>query len=1003
MSRCLLSCLMTAALALLLGCGGGGGDGAASAPNVPITSMAMAPLSTTLSAGQSQQFTATLAGPSDLAVVWQVNGVAGGSPSTGTISATGVYTSPATVSATTAFTITAVAHADASKSANSKATVFATPRVGVRRNTSGAMEFFDRSGGTTFQPRGNCYVHWSYPMSSILWGGIGWAQSTLNTNFYDPVKVEAALTRMQSSGFNTVKIWMNWDAVGDVGNPAGPGLDPKYLGNLADFLTRAKAHNLLAILTYERLPPQGGYVEALSQVPAGQFGDFNTQFMTQAGLDSTTKFWKDLILGLVVANAPMDDILGYQVAEEFWAPPDQPPVSLRSGLITTANGKTYDMADSAARDAIRNESMVYWCDQLRTGIQSIAPGSLVGIGFATPVLLSPFPDIGTSTVDFLAFSASPSPWRKTFAEGMAGLPLPGYKNKPIMMGEYWALMSLYSTTGEAAAALEAWQITSCGFGFSGWLYWVYDAAGDELTWTGPYNTPGWSEVAGDGEIDYALGPLHRPDPSQPLASPMPIRVEVLPGSAYVQAGAALLLQGIAHGSALGVDWSINGIPGGNATVGTISSGGTYIAPTGPTLPRTVSVTATAQGDVTRSATAQLTLFAAPPIGVRRNPQGTPQFYDRSTGVPFVPRGNCYVRYSEQLLLISDPSQKIWGHATFNTSLYDATRAEAALAQMEALGYNTVKVWLAGQSLGDIGNPSGPGLDPLYLASVADFLNRAKAHHLLVTLTCDQLPWQGGYNEIMSQGVSGDTFAHFNAEYMPQAGIDGGRKFWQDLIQGLVAANAPMDAIFAFQLREGLFFAQDFQPLSLTSGLVYASTGKTYDMRFPEQRSALQTECLVNWANGLCEGIKALSPSALVSVGFFNPNFTPDGRQVPVFPAIGASELDFIDLHCGPEWNTSGTLALDLQDWGLTSFQDKPIIMGQFAAPIGLPPTAAEAATALSAWQAQGCALGFSGWVLYNWDADATEQKYSNLWAAKDESGVIATALSPQAKPDPGTY
>ena len=54
------------------------------------------------------------------------------------------------------------------------------------------------------------------------------------------------------------------------------------------------------------------------------------------------------------------------------------------------------------------------------------------------------------------------------------------------------------------------------------------------------------------------------------------------------------------------------IVGGNATVGTITSGGSYAAPGVVPSPATVTVTATSVEDSTKSATAQVTITAPPP-------------------------------------------------------------------------------------------------------------------------------------------------------------------------------------------------------------------------------------------------------------------------------------------------------------------------------------------------------------------------------------------------------
>ena len=62
-----------------------------------------------------------------------------------------------------------------------------------------------------------------------------------------------------------------------------------------------------------------------------------------------------------------------------------------------------------------------------------------------------------------------------------------------------------------------------------------------------------------------------------------------------------------------VKWAINGIPGGNATVGTISAGGAYTAPKTIPSPNTLQITATSLLDTTATSTGTITFINAPPV------------------------------------------------------------------------------------------------------------------------------------------------------------------------------------------------------------------------------------------------------------------------------------------------------------------------------------------------------------------------------------------------------
>jgi hypothetical protein len=89
----LLAALLSA-FQILLASGGSTSGGSPPPPPPPSVVVTVSPPSMTLSLGQTQQFTATVTGTSNTNVTWQVNGIAGGSPSSGTISSTGMYAAP---------------------------------------------------------------------------------------------------------------------------------------------------------------------------------------------------------------------------------------------------------------------------------------------------------------------------------------------------------------------------------------------------------------------------------------------------------------------------------------------------------------------------------------------------------------------------------------------------------------------------------------------------------------------------------------------------------------------------------------------------------------------------------------------------------------------------------------------------------------------------------------------------------------------------------------------
>jgi serine protease len=92
-----------------------------------------------------------------------------------------------------------------------------------------------------------------------------------------------------------------------------------------------------------------------------------------------------------------------------------------------------------------------------------------------------------------------------------------------------------------------------------------------------------------------------------------IALDVCPASSSVQAagGTESFTASVANTTNDAVVWQVNGIPGGNSTLGTISTTGVYTAPATVPSPSTVTVSAMAEADSTVSASSQVTVTAPP--------------------------------------------------------------------------------------------------------------------------------------------------------------------------------------------------------------------------------------------------------------------------------------------------------------------------------------------------------------------------------------------------------
>jgi hypothetical protein len=103
----------------------------ASVTVTPVVSVTINPHNAAVETSHTQQFSATVVNTTNTAVTWQVNGVNGGSSTTGTINANGLYTAPSTVPSQPNVTVTVVSVADPTKSDSAAVTISLTPVLTV--------------------------------------------------------------------------------------------------------------------------------------------------------------------------------------------------------------------------------------------------------------------------------------------------------------------------------------------------------------------------------------------------------------------------------------------------------------------------------------------------------------------------------------------------------------------------------------------------------------------------------------------------------------------------------------------------------------------------------------------------------------------------------------------------------------------------------------------------------------------------------------------------------
>ncbi|MCU1490026.1 MAG: hypothetical protein JWM85_1431 [Acidimicrobiaceae bacterium] len=325
--------------------------------------------------------------------------------------------------------------------------------------------------------------------------------------------------------------------------------------------------------------------------------------------------------------------------------------------------------------------------------------------------------------------------------------------------------------------------------------------------------------------------------------------------------------------------------------------------------------------------------------------------------------------------------------TFSTSLYNHVLVAKTLAQMASLHYNSVRVFVNVN-----GVAAAKGLNPGYVANMANFIRTAQQDGIRVLLVTGELPSSPAYTP-----RNDARYGLSNLYFLSPAAIKGKERYLSDLVSALRTGGAPLSDVM-WELAGEQNWDNKTAPLSWKSGLVKVADGGTFNMASAASRAAMEDSSLLYWMNTMTAELHRLVPGSLVGVGFYAPSINAKRPQWTVRPqaVFGANALnDFVDVHA---YSNLGTLAQQIDSFNAAS-TTKPVIMGEFGAARSSYATPAVAAKAVVQWQQQTCRLGgfsVTGWLLWTWNSSAQLE----YWTALDGSGAIERAMAPVARPNP---
>jgi hypothetical protein len=375
-------------------------------------------------------------------------------------------------------------------------------------------------------------------------------------------------------------------------------------------------------------------------------------------------------------------------------------------------------------------------------------------------------------------------------------------------------------------------------------------------------------------------------------------------------------------------------------------------------------------------------------------EGQTVFWNEKADKQFIPRGVNYFWIV--------PSDYGLQDRFFGVGIFDEEQTRHDFHELKSKGYNVVRFFMDNCNNDPIciGNTEGKGLNGDYIDNIVRTMEIARDQGIYLLLTSNDLPDDGGYWDLSNQGANDQFEEYRNAHYLTSKGIESAQLYWGDLLRALSERNAPFETVFAWSLLNEQWYFYDNPPFNLTSGMVTCANEKTYDMSSMADKKGMALEGIRYYIKSVRSVIDQYDPDALVTMGFFVPDYpnpmrTGDFRYVETAGLLTSADLDFFDFHAYPG---DEPLNLIAENFGITGYDSKPVIMGEFGAFIDRYATIDDATEAVQAWMAQSCQYGYDGWLYWGLYR-APEEIGDATWGFYDAEEQMFDSLSPELYPD----
>ncbi|MHC4663502.1 MAG: hypothetical protein ACYS8W_17720 [Planctomycetota bacterium] len=389
-------------------------------------------------------------------------------------------------------------------------------------------------------------------------------------------------------------------------------------------------------------------------------------------------------------------------------------------------------------------------------------------------------------------------------------------------------------------------------------------------------------------------------------------------------------------------------------------------------------------------------------------EGDGEFYNMSTGGRVEMRGHNYVILGWQL---KRPGEYTFTHSNFNVGdpanaaiyEYEPAKAEADLARLEELGYNTVRVFLTS---GQISDPDcSSGVSSAYVANLVDFLEKCRDHKIRMFLTFSM--WMPANYAAAYWGNESGLYSGVTGFYLAQSQIDARNDYMIDFMNEMVAQGAPMDWIISYSVINEIQMKRDDLPLSLTNGSITTPTG-TYNLGDNAAKELMMQNGMTHFISETRAAIRSVDGDALVTVGLVPYLWLKDHATkwiVPLVVPLQEGGADYMDVHPYLHQtiytdDPAGHFGERVPDFGFTSDMTLPRVIGEFGTYKPVYPDLTNASILGRDYQIASTDYGFDGWLWWRYEEIVQAGAAENYWDALDGGEAINEILAPANRPDP---